>query len=92
MGSSFNHAVAKGDVLRYCGSVAEAARRISMDRTLLSRILNGERPGSVDLAISLGDATGQNPYRYIGPDDPRGAVIELARRMGITAADLEVAS
>lgn len=91
---TFNHVAAKADVLRYCGSVAKAAREMQpeMDRTLLSRILNGERPGTVDLAISLGAVTGQNPYRYFGPDDPRAAVIDLARRMGITAADLEGAA
>lgn len=91
---TFNHVAAKADVLRYCGSVAKAARDMQpqMDRTLLSRILNGERPGTVDLAIRLGAVTGQNPYRYFGPDDPREAVIDLAKRMGITGDDLEVSA
>lgn len=68
------------------------AREIGMDRTLLSRILNGERRGTVELAIKIAEQTGQSPYRYFGPDDPRAAVIELAKRMGITGADLEAAS
>lgn len=90
---TFNHVAAKADVIRYCGSVAKAARDMQpeMDRTLLSRILNGERPGTVDLAINLSAVTGQNPYRYFGPDDPRAAVIDLVVRMGITPGEIEAA-
>lgn len=89
---TFNYVAAKADVTQLCGSISKAAEKLGMDRTLLSRILSGDRPGSLDLAVRIGDLTGQIPYRYFGPDDPRAAAIEMCKRMGITAADFEDAA
>lgn len=89
MPATFNHISAKADVLRHCGSIATAAAKIGIDRTLLSRILNGNRPGSIELAHKISDVTGEIPYRYFGPEDPRAAVIEMCRQMGITAEELD---
>ena len=73
-------------------SVSEVARLLGENRANLSQVLNGRRKGSPALAVRIAAITGDNPFTFLGPDDPKAAVIDLCRRMGITAADLEGAA
>ena len=59
-----------------------------MSRAVLSNILNGNRKGGVDLAVRIARVLGDDPYAFLGPDNPRAAVIELARELGVTAEEL----
>lgn len=59
-----------------------------MDRAVLSNILNGNRKGSVDLAVRLAQVTGDDPYAYLGPDDRLAAAINVARLAIETALSL----
>ena len=92
MPQTFNHEAALRSIQDKGLTIAFVAREIGKDRTVLSNILNGNRKGSVDLAVAIAGVTGDNPYAFLGPNDPRAAVIDLARKMGITAADLEGAA
>jgi len=58
-----------GRVLReYLGAmeVAEAAKRLQVSRTTLSRVLNGRAGISADMSLRLSDALGTNPGFWSG--------------------------
>lgn len=88
MAPTFNHEAAKAAIEDRGLTVTYVAKAIGRDRAVLSNILNGNRAGSVDLAIAIAEVVGGTAYRFLGPDDPKAATIELARRMGITPEEL----
>ncbi|MFZ0629819.1 MAG: HigA family addiction module antitoxin [Acidobacteriaceae bacterium] len=58
-----------GKVLReYLGAmeVAEAAKRLQVSRTTLSRVLNGRAGISADMSLRLADALGTHPAFWSG--------------------------
>ncbi len=58
-----------GKVLReYLGTmeVAEAAKRLQVSRTTLSRVLNGRAGISADMSLRLADALGTHPAFWSG--------------------------
>jgi len=58
-----------GKVLReYLGAmeVSEAAARLNVSRTTLSRVLNGRAGISADMSLRLSDALGTNPAFWSG--------------------------
>jgi addiction module HigA family antidote len=58
-----------GEVLReYLGDmgVLEAASRLKVSRTTMSRVLNGKAGISPDMSLRLGDALGTNPSFWSG--------------------------
>lgn len=75
-------------------TISEAARRINeagrmtIERSHLSNVLAGRRGAGADLVREFADLTGMEPMVFVGPDDPRGAVIELARIYEVTVEDL----
>lgn len=89
---TLNHVAVKRSIEDKGISVSDLAAMIGHNRSNLSAILNGHRKGSVDLAVRIGAITGDSPYAFLGPDDPKAALVELCVRMGVTAADLEAAA
>ena len=89
---TLNHIAVKRSLEDKGISVSDLAEKIGHNRSNLSAILNGHRKGSTDLAVKIGAITGDNPYAYLGPDDPKAALVELCVRMGVTAKDLESAA
>lgn len=89
---TFNHVSARKAIDDRGITVAEMGRRIGVDRAVLSNILNGNRKGSMSLARKFAEVTGENPYTYIGPDDPRTALIQMCVEFGITPDDLRVSA
>jgi transcriptional regulator with XRE-family HTH domain len=85
-----NHAAAKAYVLSK-GTISDAARAVDEDRSHLSNVLAGRRNARPELIQRLAAYLGVNPYVLLGPEDPRSAVIELARLYEVEAADLEMA-
>lgn len=75
-------------------SISEAARRIneagrmSIERSHLSNVLAGRRGAGGDLVREFADLTGLEPMVFVGPEDPREAVIELARIYAVTGEEL----
>ena len=80
---TFNHVAAKQAIEAQGLTVSEVARRITKDRAVLSNILNGNRQGSVQLAVDIARVTGSPAYAFIGPDDPETALLDLLIKTGI---------
>jgi len=58
-----------GEMLReYLGSmpVGEAAKRLHVARSTLSRVLNGRASISADMALRFSEAFGNQPYMWLG--------------------------
>ena len=58
-----------GELLRaYLGSipVGEAAKRLRVARSTLSRLLNGRAAVTASMALRLSDAFGNQPYIWLG--------------------------
>lgn len=73
-------------------SISEASRRIGVERSHLSNILAGRRGAGAEMVMKFAELTGEEPMVFVGPEDPKAAVVELARNYGVTTADLEAAS
>lgn len=80
---TFNHVAAKRAIEDKGLTVTEVASRIGKDRAVLSNILNGNRRGTVSLAIDIAKATGDPAYSFVGPDDPETALLDLLIKSGI---------
>lgn len=72
--------------------MSAAADHVGLERTYMSRCLSGTRNFPMDLLPRLAEFLDVDPYELLGPEDPRSAVVELARLYKLTAADLAVAS
>lgn len=78
-------------------SISEAARRINaagritIERSHLSNILAGRRGAGAELVREFAELTGDEPMSFVGPDDPREAVLELARLYKVTPDELREA-
>lgn len=73
-------------------SISEAARLIDVDRSHLSNVLAGRRSAGGELVKKFADLTGMSPMAFVGPDNPREALLALNRIYKVTAAELEAAS
>lgn len=79
-------------------SISEAARRINaagrmaIERSHLSNVLAGRRGAGADLVREFAELTGEEPMVFIGPEDARAAVAELARIYALTPDDLNGAA
>lgn len=72
-------------------TVTDAAKRVGVERSHLSNILAGRRKGGADLVRKFAEMTGEKPMTFVGPDDPKAAVVALAAAYGVTPDDLAVA-
>lgn len=72
--------------------IAEAARRLGMERTTLHNILSGRRKGGADLVRRFAELTGEDPMSFVGPEDPREAVVRLARIYKVTPDELKASA
>jgi transcriptional regulator with XRE-family HTH domain len=72
-------------------TVSEAARRIGVERSHLSNILSGRRGAGAELVRKFAELTGEPPMVFVGPEDPKAAVVELAHLYGVTPKDLDEA-
>ncbi len=59
-----------------------------MERTHLSRCLAGTRNFPMEHLPRLAEFLEVDPYELLGPEDPRAAVIELARLYRVTESEL----
>lgn len=73
-------------------SISDAARRIGIERSHLSNILAGRRGAGADLVRAFADLTGEKPMVFVGTEDPKQAVIELARLYDVKPADLKASA
>ncbi|MGA9781061.1 MAG: HigA family addiction module antitoxin [Terracidiphilus sp.] len=58
-----------GELIRECigtMQVGEAARRLKVARSTLSRLLNGRASITAQMALRLSDAFGNEPYSWLG--------------------------
>lgn len=75
-------------------SISEAARRINdagrmtIERSHLSNVLSCRRSAGADLIREFAELTGMEPMAFVGPEDPRDAVIRLARLYKVTPKEL----
>lgn len=75
-------------------SVSEAARRITaegrmtIERSHLSNVLAGRRGAGGDLVREFAYLTGLPPMVFVGPEDPKAAVVELAKIYEVTPEEL----
>ena len=84
-----NHLTA-AHLLREQGHTATAAaERLGIERSNFAHMLAGRRQFPADKIPALADLLGVNPYELLGPEDPRAAVIELARLYELSPAELE---
>lgn len=58
-------------------SVAQLARRADMERSYLSRVLDGKRPAHPSHVLALARALKVAPIALLGPDDPDAATAAL---------------
>ena len=68
-----------------------AADHVGLERTYMSRCLAGTRNFPAELIPRLAEFLEVDPYTLVGPDDPRAAVLELARLYKLTPDELAVA-
>lgn len=85
-GSAGAAALASRDI-----SISEAARRIGVERSHLSNILSGRRGAGAEMVRKFAELTGEEPMVFVGPEDPRAAVLELARLYEVTSDELAAA-
>lgn len=72
-------------------SISEAARELGVERSHLSNVLAGRRGAGASLVKGFAELTGKSPMTFVGPEDPRAAVVALARIYKVTPAELAVA-
>ena len=67
-GTMYNPAHPVGILREYMGAmpVGEAAKRLHLARSTLSRILNGRASITADMALRFSDAFGSQPYIWLG--------------------------
>lgn len=73
-------------------TVTAVAAVVGMDRSNLSHCLAGRRVFPAEKIRPLAEFLGVDPYLLLGPDDPREAVIELARLYDLSPDELVAAS
>jgi len=72
--------------------VTAAADAVGLERTFMSRCFAGTRNFPAELIPLLAEFLEVDPFTLVGPEDPRAAVVELARLYKLTADDLVAAS
>lgn len=88
MKQRLNHRAAAQKLTARGQTVTAAAEHVGIERTLMSRCFAGTRSFPMELLPRLADFLECDPYELLGPDDPKAAVVELARLYKLTAADL----
>ena len=89
MAVHLNHLAASRLLQERGRSITEVAAELDVDRANLSRMLAGRRNFPPEKITAFAELLGVNPYEILGPEDPRAAVIELARLLGVQPRDLE---
>lgn len=79
MAIRLNAPAAAAEVQRRGHTITEVANALGIERTYMSRCLTGARNLPAELIPVLADFLGVDPFRLLGPEDPRDAVVELAR-------------
>lgn len=88
--AKLNHLVAARLIRERGHSVTGVASALGMDRANLSHCLAGRRQFPAEKIVGLAEALGVNPYELLGPENPRAAVIELARMYDVQPDELAV--
>lgn len=88
MSPRLNHLVAARLIEERGRTITETAAALDVDRANLSRVLAGHRQFPADKIRPLAEFLGVNPYELLGPEDPRAAVVELARMYEVTTDEL----
>lgn len=75
-------------------TISAAARKLrecghDIERSHLSNILSGRRGAGIEMVQAFATLTGEDPMVFVGPEDPRDAVLRLCRVYKITAKDLK---
>lgn len=83
-----NHLVAKRLIESQGRSVTAVAAALGMDRPNLAHCLAGRRRFPAERISDLAEVLGVSPFELLGPEDPRAAVIELARQLGVRPEEL----
>lgn len=69
-------------------TVTAVAGAMGMERSQLAHVLAGRRPMPPERIPALAEALGVNPFELLGPEDPRAALVELARMYGVRPEEL----
>jgi hypothetical protein len=84
-----NHEIASRLIREQGYTVTGVAEHVGMDRPNLSRCLSGAK-GRVfppEKIPALAELLGVSPYVLLGPEDPKAAIVELARVFDMTPED-----
>lgn len=69
-------------------SVTSVAAALGIERSNLAHMLAGRRVFPAERIPALAEVLGVNPYELLGPEDPRAAVVELARLFEVRPDEL----
>jgi transcriptional regulator with XRE-family HTH domain len=84
-----NHSTASEYVRLRGRTVTEVARHLGLERTFVSRCLSGSRNLPPEQIPALAAFLEVEPFKLLGPEDPRAAVVELARMYEVKPDELE---
>jgi transcriptional regulator with XRE-family HTH domain len=82
-----NHEIASRTIREQGHTVTGVAEHLGMDRPNLSRALSGSRSFPPEKIRPLAELLGVPPYALLGPEDPKAAIVELARVFEMTPED-----
>lgn len=88
MSNRLNHLVAARLVQERGRTVTSIASDLGMDRSNLAHMLAGRRQFPAEQIPALAELLAVSPYELLGPEDPRAAVVELAKHMQIRPEEL----
>lgn len=83
-----NHLTAARLIREQGHTVTSTAEHLGIERSNLAHMLAGRRQFPVDKIPALAEFLKVNPYELLGPEDPRSAVVEMARLYELTADEL----
>jgi DNA-binding transcriptional regulator YdaS (Cro superfamily) len=84
-----NHETAAHLIRQQGHTVTSVAEHLGIERTNLTHMLAGRRQFPADKIPALAELLKVSPYELLGPEDPRAAVVELARLYDVTRDELE---
>lgn len=83
-----NHEVVARLIQERGFTVTEVARHLAIERSNFTHMLAGRRTLPAEHIPALAELLTVRPYELLGPEDPREAVVELARLFQITPHEL----
>lgn len=69
-------------------TVTAVAEHLGLERSNLAHMLAGRRQFPTSKIPALAELLKVTPYELLGPEDPRAAVVELARLYDVTPDEL----